>query len=119
MLPLLTSLHPVQYTNGDHAWADEFSAPGAEWADEFGRAQATAAAARVGGGASQSAAMEQTRALRDTLAASKDPKFQNSQFLQFVSKMSRGEIILEDNQVFVSHPSKATSSIAGDQQCSA
>ena len=115
----MTSSYAVQYTNGDHAWAEEFSTPGAEWAGEFDRAQATAAAARVGGGASQSAAMEQTRALRDTLAASKDPKFQNSQFLQFVSKMSRGEIILEDNQVCVSHAPTATSSIAGDLQCSA
>ena len=44
-------------------------------------------------------ALQQTRALRDTLAASQDPKFKQSKFLQFVSKMSRGEIILEDNQV--------------------
>ena len=32
-------------------------------------------------------------------AASQDPKIQNSKFLQFVSKMSRGELIMEDNQV--------------------
>ena len=32
-------------------------------------------------------------------AASGDPKMRSSKFLQFVSKMSRGEIILEDNQV--------------------
>ena len=44
-------------------------------------------------------AMEQTKALADTLSKDADPKFQNSKFLQFVSKMSRGEIILEDNQV--------------------
>jgi peroxin-5 len=43
--------------------------------------------------------LEQTRALASTLAANKDPKFQNSKFLQFVSKMSRGELLLEDNQV--------------------
>ena len=44
-------------------------------------------------------ALDQTRALAETLAKDADPKFRNSQFLQFVSKMSRGEIILEDNQV--------------------
>ena len=43
--------------------------------------------------------MEQTRILRDALAESADPKLRNSKFLQFLSKMSRGEIILEDNQV--------------------
>ena len=46
-------------------------------------------------------ALSQTRALADTLSKDADPKFRNSQFLQFVSKMSRGEIILEDNQVVV------------------
>lgn len=45
--------------------------------------------------------MEQTRKLMDTLASNKDPKFQNSKFLQFLSKMSQGEVILEDNQVCV------------------
>ena len=45
-------------------------------------------------------ALNQTRALAETLMGDKDGKFANSKFLQFVSKMSRGEIILEDNQVF-------------------
>ncbi|OWM85954.1 hypothetical protein CDL15_Pgr012204 [Punica granatum] len=45
------------------------------------------------------AAMEQTRMLAHTLAQNNDPKFQNSKFLQFVSKMSRGELIFDDNQV--------------------
>lgn len=34
-----------------------------------------------------------------TLSQNKDPKFQNSKFLQFLSKMSQGEVILEGNQV--------------------
>lgn len=37
--------------------------------------------------------------LAHTLAQNDDPKFQNSKFLQFVSKMSRGELIIDDNQV--------------------
>ncbi|KAL8487565.1 hypothetical protein ACS0TY_024030 [Phlomoides rotata] len=41
--------------------------------------------------------MEQTRMLAHTLAQNNIPKFQNSKFLQFVSKMSRGEITIEDN----------------------
>lgn len=43
--------------------------------------------------------LEHTRALQETMAANKDPKFQNSKFLQFLSKMTRGEVVLEDNQV--------------------
>ena len=45
------------------------------------------------------ATLAQTRALADTLSADPNPKVQNSQFLQFLSKMSRGELIMEDNQV--------------------
>ena len=56
--------------------------------------------AQAGGRVENSAkALEQTKALADTLAADKDGKFANSKFLQFVSKMSRGEIILEGNEV--------------------
>ncbi|KAL5066521.1 hypothetical protein RYX36_028258, partial [Vicia faba] len=40
------------------------------------------------------AAMEQTRMLANTLAQNADPKFQNSKFFQFVSKMSRDELII-------------------------
>ena len=45
------------------------------------------------------ATLAQTKALAETLAADPNPKVQNSQFLQFLSKMSRGELIMEDNQV--------------------
>ncbi|ESQ42805.1 hypothetical protein EUTSA_v10012791mg [Eutrema salsugineum] len=45
------------------------------------------------------AAMEQTRKLAHTLSQDGNPKFQNSRFLQFVSKMSRGELIIDENQV--------------------
>ena len=58
------------------------------------------AAAQAGGRVENSAkALEQTKALADTLASDKDGKFANSKFLQFVSKMSRGEILLEGNEV--------------------
>ena len=58
------------------------------------------AEARAGARAEQSGdALEQTKALADTLASDKDGKFANSRFLQFISKMSRGEIILEGNEV--------------------
>ncbi|CAM8995553.1 unnamed protein product [Rhodiola kirilowii] len=67
------------------------------------------------------AAMQQTRMLAETMSRNNDPKFQwtensgpfedewlmirpndliaNSKFLQFVSKMSRGELIMDDNQI--------------------
>ena len=58
------------------------------------------AEARAGARAQTSGgALEQTKALADTLASDKDGKFANSKFLQFISKMSRGEIILEGNEV--------------------
>ncbi|CAN1248191.1 Peroxisome biogenesis protein 5 [Linum perenne] len=51
------------------------------------------------------AAMEQSRMLAQTLAQNNDPKFQNSKFLQFVSKMSRGELFFDDNQIKPAMPS--------------
>ncbi|KAK9837124.1 hypothetical protein WJX81_004650 [Elliptochloris bilobata] len=85
------------------AWAEQYAAeergPGAEWASEFQHAEAAAAEARAGGRADASGdALAQTHALAATLAADKDGKFANSRFLQFVSKMSRGEIVLENNE---------------------
>lgn len=84
-------------------WASEFQShigdqPVNKWADEFDTAQMQKAPPEQQA-ANRADAMQQTKALRDTLASSQDPKFQQSKFLQFVSKMSRGEIILEDNQV--------------------
>eukprot|EP00887_Chlorella_sp_A99_P004578 scaffold4.g4578.t1 len=103
-----------QQVQGPDAWARKFesdeAAGGAGWADEFAAAAAVGSAARAAAAGSGDA-LEQTRRLADTLAANKDPKFQNSKFLQarmgtpphpclqFLSKMSRGEYILEDNQV--------------------
>ncbi|KAK6947170.1 Tetratricopeptide repeat 1 [Dillenia turbinata] len=71
------------------------------WASEFEREQSQMAQLGQTRGANISdfAAMEQTRMLAHTLAQNNDPKFQNSKFLQFVSKMSRGELIIDDNQV--------------------
>lgn len=83
----------------ENRWAEEFNAKsGSEWANEFDQIQANQGRVRDHSH-SQQDAMEQTRALAQTMAVSNDPKFKNSKFLQFVSKMSRGEIILEDNQV--------------------
>lgn len=83
-----------------HRWADEFSQqPENQWASEFERTQ-TGAAASVSGTDSQTAAAAQgdTKALADLLSRDANPKMKNSKFLQFISKMSRGEIILEDNE---------------------
>lgn len=82
-------------------WADEFSQqPENQWASEFERTQ-TGAAASISGTDSQTAAATRgdTKALADLLSNDANPKMKNSKFLQFISKMSRGEIILEDNEV--------------------
>ena len=88
---------PAGVTQG---WAEEFQqgeGSSSEWANEFRAATDAGTASRQR--ADAASAMEQTRKLADTLASNSDPKFQNSKFLQFVSKMSRGELILEDNAV--------------------
>ncbi|KAL8520864.1 hypothetical protein ACS0TY_011426 [Phlomoides rotata] len=69
------------------------------WASEFEHEQSQLATIdqRRGSNIPNLAAMEQTRMLAHTLAQNNIPKFQNSKFLQFVSKMGRGEITIEDN----------------------
>ncbi|XP_043700533.1 peroxisome biogenesis protein 5 isoform X1 [Telopea speciosissima] len=90
--------------HGDpEAWARSFEQQhGANgWASEFEQEQSqiTSMGNMRSGNISSMAAIQQTRMLAHTLAQNEDPKFQNSKFLQFVSKMSRGELIIDDNQV--------------------
>lgn len=80
-------------------WANEYlTEPKNDWSEEISQAQ-HAATGDLGQAKGTADALEQTKALRDTLASSQDPKIRQSKFLQFVSKMSRGEIVLADNQV--------------------
>lgn len=72
---------------------------GADWVDEFKAQTAAGSAMRQSLQGNASAAVEQTKKLAETLSSNRDPKFQNSKFLQFVSKMSKGELIIEDNAV--------------------
>ncbi|CAI9760343.1 unnamed protein product [Fraxinus pennsylvanica] len=99
--------------NDPNAWVQSFERQhGANgWATEFEHEQSQLASLDQMRGANISslAAMEHTRKLAHTLAQNNDPKFQNSKFLQFVSKMSRGEITIEDNQI-----KQATFSAPGD-----
>ncbi|KAK9799703.1 hypothetical protein WJX73_000203 [Symbiochloris irregularis] len=103
----------LQGAQPGQAWADDFAKQGQPqgwseeflngqhprdgWADEFAQ-QSLTSTSPAAQQESSAKALEQTRALADTLSRDANPKFQNSKFLQFVSKMSRGEIILEDNQ---------------------
>ncbi len=86
-------------------WAEEFTdlqAPGGAWASEFsGGLGAVEGQLKVEGRVAEDGdALAQTRRLADTLAADSNPKFQNSKFLKFLSKMSRGELVLEENKVW-------------------
>ncbi|CAJ1958585.1 unnamed protein product [Sphenostylis stenocarpa] len=111
------SQHRGKYDNPD-SWASSFEQQhGANgWVSEFEHSQLSSVDQMQGMNMSNFAAMEQTRMLANTLAQNGDPKFQlllvsgvligafskrnwNSKFLQFVSKMSRGELIIDDNQV--------------------
>ncbi|OVA13117.1 Tetratricopeptide repeat-containing domain [Macleaya cordata] len=91
-------------SRGDpESWANSFEQQHGSngWASEFQQEQSQMISMGQiqGANISNLAAMEQTRMLAHTLAQNDDPKFQNSKFLQFVSKMSRGELIIDDNQV--------------------
>ncbi|KAF9587326.1 hypothetical protein IFM89_001316 [Coptis chinensis] len=83
-------IHSFEQQHGANGWVSEF---------EQEQMQMTSIGQMRGANLPSSAAMEQTRMLAHTLAQNDDPKFQNSKFLQFVSKMSRGELIVDDNQV--------------------
>lgn len=88
--------------NNPEGWAHSFEqqyGPNG-WASEFEQHQSQMAMGQMGGAnMANLAAMQQSRMLAETLSSNNDPKFQNSKFFQFVSKMSRGELIIEDNQV--------------------
>ncbi|XP_057992075.1 peroxisome biogenesis protein 5 isoform X2 [Hevea brasiliensis] len=95
------SQHRLDHSDPD-AWAHAFERQhGANsCVSEFEQEQLLASMDQIrGANIPNLAAMEQTRMLAHTLAQNNDPKFQNSKFLQFVSKMSRGELIIDDNQV--------------------
>ncbi|XP_058721953.1 peroxisome biogenesis protein 5 [Vicia villosa] len=89
-----------RYDNPD-AWANSFEQQHGVtgWVSEFEHSQLSSVDQMRGMNMQNIAAMEQTRMLANTLAQNADPKFQNSKFFQFVSKMSRGELIIDDNQV--------------------
>ncbi|XP_007020291.2 PREDICTED: peroxisome biogenesis protein 5 isoform X1 [Theobroma cacao] len=105
------SQHRAQHGDPD-AWAHSFEQQhgAGGWASEFEQEQAqlTLVDQMRGGNIVNLAAIEQTRMLAHTLSQNDDPKFQNSKFLQFVSKMSRGELIIDDNQVKPASGSWAT-----------
>ncbi|KAJ6967259.1 peroxisome biogenesis protein 5-like [Populus alba x Populus x berolinensis] len=85
-----------------NVWAHSFEQQHGSngWASEFEQEKLISAADQMGGAnISNFPTMEQTRMLAHTLAQNNDPKFQNSKFLQLVSKMSRSELIIDDNQV--------------------
>ncbi|XP_042497602.1 peroxisome biogenesis protein 5-like [Macadamia integrifolia] len=82
--------HSFEQQHGANGWASEF---------EQEQYQITSVGKMRSENISSMAAIEQTHMLAHTLAQNEDPKFQNSKFLQFVSKMSRGELIVDDNQV--------------------
>jgi peroxin-5 len=89
------------------AWADEFqtfgppaASPANAWAEEFRQEQETLAeraAAPLTDAQAETAS--QSARLAATLASDPEGKFANSKFLNFMSRMSRGEIVAEGNGV--------------------
>uniref|UniRef100_A0A1D1Y2M2 Peroxisome biogenesis protein 5 n=1 Tax=Anthurium amnicola TaxID=1678845 RepID=A0A1D1Y2M2_9ARAE len=110
----ITEFSQQRHEFGDpKAWANSFEKiHGANgWASEFEQEQTqmTSMGQMDRAKMLNVEAMEQTRLLAHTLTQNNDPKIQNSKFLQFVSKMSRGELIFDDNQV-----KPAAGSLSGD-----
>ncbi|XP_078163170.1 peroxin 5 [Carex rostrata] len=98
----ITEFNQQRNNDNPDAWAQSFEQQhGANgWASEFEQEQNQMALGQFRGAAAPNMAMmEQSRMLAHTLSQNSNPKFQNSQFLQFVSKMSRGELIIDDNQI--------------------
>ena len=77
-----------------HSWANEFHSAaeppstGAAWAEEF---EQSGMATGVQAAESDVDAAQQSRRLADVLQRDPEGKFNNSQFLQFLSKMSQGQ----------------------------
>ncbi|XP_068642693.1 peroxisome biogenesis protein 5-like [Aristolochia californica] len=89
------------HENAD-SWAEAFQQQhGANgWASEFEQEQSQIASmGQLRGVNMSNLVMEQSHMLAESLSKNNDPKFKNSKFLQFVSKMSRGELIVDDNQI--------------------
>ncbi|KAF8107519.1 hypothetical protein N665_0120s0043 [Sinapis alba] len=87
---------------GPDSWAQSFEQQHGVngWATEFEQGQSQLMSNQMRSMNMQNlAAMEQTRKLAHTLSQDGNPNFQNSRFLQFVSKMSRGELIIDENEV--------------------
>ena len=81
------------------SWAEEFThGEGERWAGEFEAAAASAAGPSTDarGATSNAEAMAATRRMVDVLSADANPKMRDSQFLRFLSKMSRGELLIEE-----------------------
>lgn len=98
----VTEFSQQRGNNNPEAWANSFEQlHGANgWASEFEQEQFQIMDGRKAiMNVPNAAAAEQAHMLARTLAQNADPKFQNSKFLQFVSKMSRGELIVDDNQI--------------------
>jgi len=102
-------------------WIGEFVS-GPSWAQEFASGASTGQgqtareveAEPIASRRELSGAAWHSKQLAETLAADQDPKFQNSKFLQFVSKMSRGELVVEDNKVVERTPQEVGSAWAGE-----
>ena len=88
--------------NVSDAWAADYenNASGSQWVNEFSSEKKQGlAGVDLDPALNSVSALEHTKKLADTLSAETDPKFKHSKFLQFVSKMSRGEIIVDGNAV--------------------
>lgn len=84
------------------------AATGQEWSSDFNAAEEAQAAAQpsLGGGMDKD--------MLDALMKSDNPKWRNSKFLQFIDKISKGQIEFRDNQAIDKGPQAASSTAQGD-----
>eukprot|EP00879_Flechtneria_rotunda_P013327 GHRR01013917.1.p1 GENE.GHRR01013917.1~~GHRR01013917.1.p1 ORF type:complete len:656 (+),score=254.39 GHRR01013917.1:215-2182(+) len=96
--------HQLQQQHGPGAWAEEFTKTAEtvgpqNWVAEFRESQVSASTSAMDKAAAAANARATSARLVDALTADGDPKMKNSKFLQFLSKMSKGELMFEDNKL--------------------
>lgn len=97
------------HAHGPNDWSREFEkasisrpGPGADvWVSDFQKEVEAGASASQSTNTEAKGAEDMSKALIEQMSNDPDPKFRNSKFLQFVSKMSHGELVIQGNEVTV------------------
>lgn len=85
--------------NTPNTWVTEYDSSAAGLVPKFLEEESQNRASTLQQKVEQEMEQDMTGALVEKMANDPDPKIRNSKFLQFVSKMSRGELVVNGNEV--------------------